>query len=306
MAMSLKESQAVTELAERLYSFLPGKPHPYADQNLSFPGVAGKLGLGNHWPGGSKQPAITTLLTATLETERGRFCPLVVSIVQHGMNYRKAKEPITRDEIEQINAIIARIGYKIPELHDPDFLGSLPRAGAKTANDSKKPDKQAIDALREQVMGLTTLDPVNRGFAFEGILKKLFDLHGLSAHGAFRLIGEQIDGSFELDRETYLVEARWRNELAAISDLLTFSGKVQRKAQWSRGVFVSYPGFSQDGLHAFAQGQQTSIVGIDGLDLYHILSGELDLSDVLRRKIRRAAETNRTFVPVRELFPNLT
>jgi hypothetical protein len=306
MAMSLKEGQAVTELAERLYSFLPGKPHPYADQNLSFPGVAGKLGLGNHWPGGSKQLAITTLLTATLEMERGRFCPLVVSIVQHGMNYRKTKEPITRDEIEQINAIVARIGYKIPELHDPDFLGSLPRAGAKTANDSNKPDKLAIAALREQIMGLTTLDPVNRGFAFEGILKKLFDLHGLSAHGAFRLIGEQIDGSFELDRETYLVEARWRNDLAAISDLLTFSGKVQRKAQWSRGVFVSYAGFSQDGLHAFAQGQQTSIVGMDGLDLYHILSGELDLSDVLRRKIRRAAETNRTFVPVRELFPNLT
>ena len=306
MALSLKESQAVTELAERLYSFLPGKPHPYADQNLSFPGVAAKLGIGKHWPGGSKQPAITSLLTATLETERGRFCPLVVSVVQHGMYYRKNKDPVTRGEIEQINAIIARIGYKIPELHDPDFLAALPRAGANKANDSSKPDKHAIAALREQVIALTALDPVNRGFAFEGVLKKLFDLHGLAAQGAFRLIGEQIDGSFELDRETYLVEARWRNEQAAISDLLAFSGKVQRKAKWSRGVIVSYAGFSEDGLHAFAQGQQTNIVGMDGLDLYHILSGELDLSDVLRRKIRRAAETNRAFVSVRELIPHLT
>ncbi len=76
MALSLKESQALTELADRLYSFLPGKPHPYADQSLSFPGVAAKLGLDQHWLAGSKGPAITRLLTATLEAERGRSSSL--------------------------------------------------------------------------------------------------------------------------------------------------------------------------------------------------------------------------------------
>lgn len=54
MALSLKESQAVTELADKLYPFLPGKPHPYADQSLSFPGVAAKLRLAQYWPAGSK------------------------------------------------------------------------------------------------------------------------------------------------------------------------------------------------------------------------------------------------------------
>ncbi len=213
---------------------------------------------------------------------------------------------LTRSEIELINAIIVRIGYKIPELHDPEFIDALPREGSKAANDSRKPDKQAIAALRQQVMELSALGPVKRGFAFEEILKTMFALHGLAPREGFRLTGEQIDGSFELDNETYLVEARWRNERAAISDLLTFSGKVGRKAQWSRGVFVSYSGFSEDGLHAFGQGQQTNIIGLDGLDLFHILSGSLDLDDVLRRKIRRAAETNRSFVPVRELFAHVT
>jgi len=306
MGLSLKESQAVTELAERLYPFLPGKPHPYAQQSLSFPGVAAKLGIGKHWPGGSKLPALVTLLRATLETERGRFSPLLVSIVQHGMSYRKNKEPITRDEIEEINTIVLRLGYKIPDLYDPGFIESLPRAGGKAANDKGKPDKTALGVLRQQVMELTGLDPINRGFAFEDLLTKLFGLYGLAPRGAFRLTGEQIDGSFELDSETYLVEARWRNDRAAISDLLTFSGKVRSKAQWSRGVIVSYAGFSEDGLHAFGRGQQTNLIGLDGLDLFHILSGELDLSEVLRRKIRRAAETNRSFVPVRELFAHIT
>ena len=66
MALSLKESQALTELTDRPYRFLPGKPHTYADQGLSFPGVAAKLGLTRHGVQSSKGPAITKLLTATL------------------------------------------------------------------------------------------------------------------------------------------------------------------------------------------------------------------------------------------------
>jgi len=306
MTLSLKQSQALTELADCLYPFLPGKPHPYANQNLSFPGVAQKLGLEKHWPGGSKGPAIAGLLTATLESERGRFCPLILSIVQNGMSYRMNKEPATREEIEDLNAIILRIGYKIPELHDPDFLQGLPRRDKRADADIEGPDPTAIAVLEAQVIELPSIDPVKRGFAFEKLLSELFDLYGLASRGAFRLTGEQIDGSFELDNEVYLLEARWRNASAGNSDLLTFAGKVAGKAQWSRGLFVSYSGFSEDGLKGFAQGRRTNLIGMDGLDLYHILSGTLNLKEVLRRKVRRAAETNRVFVPVRELFPNVT
>ena len=108
MALTLKESQAVTELADKLYAFLPGKPHPYADQSLSFPGVAARLGLAQCWQGGSKGPAIARLLTETLETERGRFCPLILAIVQHGMAYRMNKDPVSREDIEELNEVIIK------------------------------------------------------------------------------------------------------------------------------------------------------------------------------------------------------
>jgi hypothetical protein len=78
------------------------KAHPYADQNLSFPGVAAKLGLGRYWSGGSKLPAISHLLTATLETERGRFRPLVLAVVQQGMVYRRNKDPVSREDIQTL------------------------------------------------------------------------------------------------------------------------------------------------------------------------------------------------------------
>jgi len=42
-----------------------------------------------------------------------------------------------------------------------------------------------------------------RGIEFEGFLKRYFDLFGLKAREAFRLRGEQIDGSFVLADQTY-------------------------------------------------------------------------------------------------------
>ena len=65
---------------------------------------------------------------------------------------------------------------------------------------------------------------------------------------------------------------------------MTFSGKVESKALWSRGLFVSYSGFTPDVLHAFARGRRTSIVCMDGLNLMQILSGGLNFVEVIQRK----------------------
>ena len=72
-------------------------------------------------------------------------------------------------------------------------------------------------------------------FFFSQTLKQLFDTFGLEARSAFRLVGEQIDGSFILGEETYLLEAKWQNEQTGIGDLHAFHGKVEQKAAWARG-----------------------------------------------------------------------
>ena len=84
---------------------------------------------------------------------------------------------------------------------------------------------------------------------------------------------------------------------------MTFSGKVAGKAAWARGLIVSTSGFTPDGLEAFARGRQTNLIGMDGLDLYEVLSRQVSLVNVIEAKARRAAETNRAFVPARELVP---
>lgn len=305
MHLSLSQTQAVNELANHLYSFLPGKAHPFADQAISFEGVAAFFSLGKFWPGGSKLPAISQLLSGTLEFESNKFCPLILEVVRKGMAYRQSKnDPITLEEIQRLNELVARIGFKIPELHDPKFLGGLPR---KLVKEEEKPStiltNSKMQELRTKLIKVSSLPPQERGFEFERFLTDLFGASGLAPRGSFRLVGEQIDGSLQFQGETYLVEATWRNTLVGHEELLAFSGKVAGKADWSRGLLISYSGFSSDGLQAFTRGKPTNIICMDGFDLYCILEGKLSLSDVLEKKVRRAAETNEAYVSVKQLFP---
>jgi len=309
MALSLSQTQALNELAELLYSFLPGKAHPFAPQNISFAGIAASLGLNQFWPGGSKLPAISQLLTGTLQYQSSSFCSLLIEIVRRGMTYRQGKgDPITREEVDKLNELVAQVGFKIPELHDPKFLNSLPRKSYKpgvTSHITDLPDS-VIQELKNKLLELSSLPPQERGFQFEKFIKDLFEIFKLAPQSSFRLVGEQIDGSFQFQGETYLVEATWQSKQIGQEKLLTFSGKVGGKAQWSRGLLISNSGFSLDGLEAFTRGKPTNIICMDGLDLYYILEGKLDLCSVLERKARRAAETNQAYVSVRELFPNVS
>lgn len=174
------------------------------------------------------------------------------------------------------------------------------------AKPAGQPAKSAFDrprllALRSDLLGFTQLAAQKRGYAFEALLCDLFNVFGLEAREPFRLKGEQIDGSFQLQGETYLVEAKWQDAQTGVADLHTFHGKLDQKAAWTRGLFVSHSGFTDDGLAAFGRGKR--VVCMDGLDLYETLSREIPLNHVLERKVRRAAETGLPFARVRDLFP---
>lgn len=161
-------------------------------------------------------------------------------------------------------------------------------------------DRRLLEALKSELLRVRDLPPHQRGYAFEAFLKRAFDADGLAAREPFRNTGEQIDGSFVLGDEIYLLEAKWHAGLTPAADLHVFHGKLDHKAAWTRGLFVSFNGFTVEGLAAFGSGKR--IICMDGRDIYDALERELPLKDVLERKIRRAAETGDIHVPVRELF----
>lgn len=196
--------------------------------------------------------------------------------------------------------VLARVeGRPPPKRPSPD-PGGKPSRNAQE-DPQPKADKTVLTGLRNSLLELSGLDPQTRGFAFEKFLKKVFDAHGLGGRASFRNVGEQIDGSFEMRGETYLLEAKWQNAQVGASDLRAFNGNVEEKAAWSRGLFVSMSGFSPDGLVAY--GRAKRIICMDGLDLHELLERSIPFSEVVARKVRRAAESGEPFVQVRALFP---
>ena len=210
---------------------------------------------------------------------------------------------------EHRNEYLLRARVKDPIANaEARYQGLISRlsSGAAPQAKSSKPTPNLINrtnlaAIKADLLKVTALAPQARGYAFEGFLKTLFDANGLAAEEPFRLRGEQIDGSFQLGSETYLVEAKWHRQAIGVADLHTFHGKIEQKAAWTRGLFVSNSGFTDDGLAAFGRGKR--VICMDGLDIYDMLDREIALTLVLERKVRRAAETGLPFIRVRELFP---
>ena len=182
-------------------------------------------------------------------------------------------------------------------------LGGTPptQETSSTAPAASRIDATAASSLANRLLQVSKLDPQPRGYAFEKFLRDMFDAYGLSPRASFRLVGEQIDGSFVLGDDVYLLEAKWTNRLVDTATLRSFNAKVEDKAKWSRGLLWSYTGFSSEGLAAFGRGK--SVICMDGRDLHDVLSRQIDFGDVLAMKVRRAAETGQPFVRVGDLMP---
>ena len=316
--MTLKQSRALREMAQVLYGFLPGSGSPRWKGHVSFSTVARDVGLQDYWQGGSKEPAIAMLLERTLEHRPQRFEPLILAIVRHGITYRqKQGRPIQREEIETLNGLLLDVGFKFPDLWAPEFLDSLsgdPMARAQAIGRSAvaAADVPAAEAVRTAALSelgtrfyelAADPDRQSAGLALQDLLNDLFRLFDLEPRRAFRVTGEEIDGAFLLDHETYLLEAKWVKELIPESDLLVFRGKVEGKSAFTRGIFISLSGFSTPAIDAITRGKQPNFFLVDGYDLTTVLEGEMELLALLRLKLRKLTEEGRVFVSVKDLLP---
>lgn len=317
MPLPLKQSRAVRNLAETLYDFLPGSGARSWRGHVTFKSVAEKAGVGSFWQGGSKNPALCSLLERTLEFRRSSFEPLIVEIVRSGLTYRqKHGHPVTPEEIDRINGLIVEVGFKFPDLWDPEFRASLCVGGPERARE-RVDEARAAERLREtersrRSVELETLkgefldlcqssDRQAAGRKLEGVLNRLFGLDDLAPREPFRVVGEQIDGSFELDHEVYLLEAKWHKEPSGVDHLYVFREKVGGKSPFTRGAFFSINGITLEANEALTRGKTPLFYVVNGHDLLMLLEGMLDLTTFLRRRWRLLVEEGRVCVPFAEV-----
>ncbi len=255
--------------------------------------------LGDFWPGSSKEKALVSLLSQTLEHRSHGFEKLLLGIVREGLTYRRRTNPVTKSEILQLNELLKRVGFKFPDLWDPVFLDSLAekRKPAQDVVPTKLPPntiefRRKLEALRSRYYALALeLDRNAAGIAFQTFFHDLLDLFDLQPKPAFRLTGEEIDGDFLLDNETYLLEAKWEAARMSEAPLLVFREKIAARSHVTRGVFVAVNGYTEPCLDAITRRKQPNFFLIDGYDIAQVVEGRIDLPRLLREKLRMLAAT---------------
>lgn len=93
-----------------------------------------------------------------------------------------------------------------------------------------------------------------------------------------------------MHNEVYLLEAKWTNKKVDKGDLVIFNEKVSSKSEFTRGLFISFSGFSDEALATFANGRNVNIVLMTVQELAIALSRKLDFTKILLAKVRALAE----------------
>jgi hypothetical protein len=213
-----------------------------------------------------------------------------------GMLDRGEAESVPNARQRLSNLLVKLGGTALPA--DPNAVPPPP----PPMPEPKGPSEGVLAASEQEFLAMIAMDeaPQQRGYAFERFLKRWCDIWGLDAHASFRTTGEQIDGSFQHDGSTYLVEAKWHARPVDAAMLHGFQGKLLERPDWTRGLYISYGGFSGESFDAFTARR---MIMMDGTDIYHALNRRLDLGEVIRKKVRHHSERRQPFARVTDLFP---
>jgi hypothetical protein len=199
-------------------------------------------------------------------------------------------------QIEVCRLIVARL------LND----GPAPTSSAVAAHNAQAIQQQRVTSelhqLKDAFFKLAADDDRSRaGLALEKLLNRLFELFELQPRQPFRVIGEQIDGSFQLDSHVYLLESKWEKHPLPEADLLVFRGKIEGKSTFTRGVMIALNDVSAPAREAITRGKSPSFFVMNGHDLTMILGEAISLPDFLRKRIRLLAEEGRVCVHFSEV-----
>jgi hypothetical protein len=135
----------------------------------------------------------------------------------------------------------------------------------------------------------------NRGYALEELLIDLARLESLDAKHGYPLDGEQIDGFFVVDHRQFLLEAKWREPPIAASNVFAFQGKLHGKLLGTLGLFVSIGEFGRKVRSALMTGKGIDVLLVNRRDIELALDPAHTFQEMVRVKMRAAAQTGEVY-----------
>jgi hypothetical protein len=244
-------------------------------------------------------------LLASISNLQSRGDPIIANIVT---GLTKATLPdaseIAASAIESLKAKIKADQQEQKQKQEAEADRQRQNArSTERVREAERAKRQAErDGLRDRFVGLMAeANAQRRGYLLETFLNDLFEHEGLDPRGSFKLIGEQIDGSFAWRGRTALMEAKWTKEPVAGADFGAFSYKIEGKTADTRGLFVSINGYSTDAIKGMNAKGSLKFVCIDGAHIMRALVSYEGLQPILERVWRHADETGDSYLPVSEL-----
>jgi len=218
---------------------------------------------------------------------------VVGKLMSDMLDYKDATGP----QQEMCRLIVTRLLGRSTAANVPD------RAARDEESLKRRHRSQALARLKDTFLALAVESDRNAaGLALEKLLNELFGISDLRPRQPFRVIGEQIDGSFELQGQIYLLESKWEKQPLPESDLLIFRGKIEGKSTFTRGVFIALNDITGPARDAITRGKAPSFFVMNGHDLMMVLSETIELEDFLRKRVRLLAEEGCVCVPFSELL----
>jgi hypothetical protein len=141
-------------------------------------------------------------------------------------------------------------------------------------------------------------DVQKRGYLLERFLKDFFAFEGMTPRGSFRLLGEQIDGSFVWAERVFLLEAKWVKDPIGAAALSSLMYKIEGKTVDTRGLFISINGYSADALAGLKGKGALRFVCLDGTHLKACFERAWPWPKLLDHTWRYASETGEPYLPL--------
>ncbi len=211
------------------------------------------------------------------------------------IKYMRSKNLVTQNNEIKVNELL---------LFGQSKLGRSSKPKTSETSMANHANKNRIDykALANDLFKLDAIqDAQKRGYDFEKYLNKLFGIFGLDPHASYRTETDQIDGSFILNGNTVLLEAKYRMASLSKNDLILFENKVARKSSFARGLFVSLSDFDENVINYFKD-RSSRIIAFSVPELYLMCNEEKDLREVLNRKFRYLDEYGIIYKHISQLF----
>lgn len=156
---------------------------------------------------------------------------------------------------------------------------------------------------------LNTLFPklgsADAGYEFENLICDLAMSEDLETTRPYRdQLGQQIDGSIEVNGTVYLLESRFRDAKAETGDISKLIGKAKAQSDLTQGLFISMGGYTGPAKNV-ASMAGSPVVLLDSEHVTNCVFGGYSFERIVSLAKRHASDTGKAFYSWREMKSRL-